>query len=138
MKTNVKRNLIACAIAPVFAFSFGIAAAQNTSGSMNKDTARTLNPNSATPKGNPSAGGPTWDGPMFDRLDKNKDGRISREEADSDPMMKDHWTRLDSANRGSVTREEFDKYSAMNRTLNPNSATPKGNPSAGGPTPMKK
>ena len=128
MSRNLKRKLLATLFVPMLGLSAGSAMAQGTNKGSG-DANRMLNPNSAT--ANPM----TWDKPMFDRLDKNKDGRISREEAEAEPMMKDHWSKLDKANKGMVSREDYDKYSATHRTLNPNSATPKGNPSAGGPAP---
>ena len=69
-----------------------------------------------------------WDKATFDRLDKNKDGNISREEAQADPMLKDSWSKLDAENKGMVSQAEFEAYG---RKLNPNSADPKGAPFSG-------
>ena len=46
----------------------------------------------------------------FDQLDKNKDGQISREEAQANPAVRDAWSKLDASNRGSVSKEEFEKF----------------------------
>ena len=69
-----------------------------------------------------------YDKATFDRLDTNKDGRISREEAQADPMLKDTWSKLDAENKGAVSQAEFEAYG---RKLNPNSADPKAAPFSG-------
>ena len=53
-----------------------------------------------------------WSAETFARLDTNKDGQISREEAQADPMMRDHWNKLDAKNSGRVSRADFDKFGA--------------------------
>jgi len=113
MNTNFKRKLLAGLLAPALALAVGSAFAQ---------TSGTSGTTSTTMSGGAAAGtGAMWNTQHFDRLDKNRDGRISREEAQGDTALTDAWTKLDTANSGSVSREDFDKYA---RTLNPNSANP--------------
>ena len=145
MNPNFKRRLLAGLFVPALGLAVGTALADGTpskttgaaatttsQGSASSGATRDLNPNSANPKGNPST--ISYDAQTFDRLDKNRDGKISREEAEADPMLKSEWSKLDAAKTGSVNREDFEKYG---RTLNPNSANPKVNPSAGD-APVKK
>ncbi|MGI8895752.1 MAG: hypothetical protein ACR2HE_08895, partial [Casimicrobiaceae bacterium] len=72
-------------------------------------------------------GNTSWNAQTFDRIDKNRDGRISKEEAEADAAMKSAWSKLDSTNRGSVSKEEFEKYRTMPTQL--------GKPSAAGSSP---
>src|SRR5688572_7288086 len=113
MNTNFKRKLLAGLLAPALALAVGSAFAQ---------TSGTSGTTSTTMSGGAAAGtGTMWNTQHFDRLDKNRDGRISREEAQGDSALTGAWSKLDTANSGSVSREDFDKYA---RTLNPNSANP--------------
>ena len=54
-----------------------------------------------------------WSGDTFSRLDINRDGMISREEAQADPTIRDAWSKLDPKNTGKVSRADFDKYGSM-------------------------
>jgi len=69
-----------------------------------------------------------WSGESFSRLDTNKDGMISREEAMAEPTIRDAWGKLDPKNAGKVSRADFDKYGmsqpASNQPPNFNSAGP--------------
>ena len=114
MNTNFKRKLLAGLLAPALALAVGSAFAQSsgTTGSQG---------GSAATQGSAAGSGEMWNTQHFDRLDKNRDGRISREEAQGDTALTGAWSKLDTANSGSVSREDFDKYA---RTLNPNSANP--------------
>ncbi|HVF65699.1 MAG TPA: hypothetical protein VNE58_17065 [Casimicrobiaceae bacterium] len=64
--------------------------------------------------------------------------RVSRDEAQAEPTARPRLGKLDTGNRGSVSRDEFDKcVAAMTRTSNPNSSNPKGtgtNPAPGAPS----
>ena len=51
-----------------------------------------------------------WSGETFSRLDANRDGMISREEAQADPTVRDAWSKLDAKNAGRVSRDDFTKY----------------------------
>ena len=53
-----------------------------------------------------------WSGETFSRLDTNRDGMISREEAQAEPTIREAWGRLDAKNAGRVSRADFDKYGA--------------------------
>lgn len=66
-----------------------------------------------------------WDARTFERLDTNNDGMLSTAEAQGDTTMKQHWSKLDSAGKGNVSRADFEDFG---RKLNPNSAYPKGHP----------
>jgi len=141
MNTNFKRKLLAGLLAPALALAVGSAFAQSSgstgsqggssatqgssgSGSTGTTTGTTGSTGSASTMSGGSTGtgtGTMWNTQHFDRLDKNRDGRISREEAQGDNAMRDAWSKLDASNSGSVSREDYDKYS---RTLNPNSSNP--------------
>src|SRR5688500_3955303 len=136
MNTNFKRKLLAGLLAPALALAVGSAFAQSsgttgtqggsdaTQGSAAGGSSSTTGTagSSTTMSGGAAAGtGAMWNTQHFDRLDKNRDGRISREEAQGDSALTSAWSKLDTANSGSVSREDFDKYA---RTLNPNSANP--------------
>ena len=49
---------------------------------------------------------PSWQSTL-QRLDANKDGRLSHEEFDKDAYMKDHFGYLDADNDGYVTQAEY-------------------------------
>jgi len=103
MTKNFKRNLLAGLFVPVLGFSVGTALAQSTA------PAAPVAP--AAMATSPGAMGTTsWNAQTFERMDKNKDGKISREEAQADAAMKDAWTKMDATNRGSISKEEFEKY----------------------------
>ena len=139
MNTNFKRKLLAGLLAPALALAVGSAFAQSsgTTGSQGTSATQGSQAGGSAAKGSTNATGTTsgssamssgssgsstmWNAQHFDRLDKNHDGRISREEAQGDNALRDAWSKLDASNSGSVSREDFDKYA---RTLNPNSANP--------------
>jgi hypothetical protein len=138
MNSNFKRKLLAGLLAPALALAVGSAFAQSSGttgsqggssatqgsaagGSSNTTGAAGTAGSSTTMSGGSAGAGAMWNTQHFDRLDKNRDGRISREEAQGDTTLRDAWSKLDTANSGSVTREDFDKYA---RTLNPNSSNP--------------
>ena len=151
MNTNFKRKLLAGLLAPALALAVGSAFAQSSGttgsqgssatqgsqagGSAAKGSSATGSTNatgststtgsagsSSTMSGGASGGSNAmWNAQHFDRLDKNHDGRISREEAQGDNALRDAWSKLDASNSGSVSRADFDKYA---RTLNPNSSNP--------------
>ena len=140
MNTNFKRKLLAGLLAPALALAVGSAFAQSsgTTGSQGSSATQGSQAGGSAAKGAMNATGTTsgsstmsggtsgssnamWNAQHFDRLDKNHDGRISREEAQGDNALRDAWSKLDASNSGSVSREDFDKYA---RTLNPNSANP--------------
>jgi len=51
---------------------------------------------------------PTFDS-LLEKLDANKDGKLSREEFSKDPTMKDHFGWVDTDNDGIITRTEWDQ-----------------------------
>jgi hypothetical protein len=128
--------------APVYAQSEAGSAAGATSGAQSgsqspsarggSQSSPQVQHGTSSATGTSAAGSSQWDAAAFDRLDTNGDGRISSAEAQADPMMRDHWTRMDSGNRGYVDRSGFEDYG---RKLNPNTAYPKGHPF--GETPKK-
>jgi hypothetical protein len=59
-----------------------------------------------------------WSADTFSRLDTNKDGMISREEAQADATVKGAWSRLDMKNSGKVSRADWDKYSSTQEQSN--------------------
>ena len=44
----------------------------------------------------------------FDRLDRNRDGYISRDEANDAPELQTRFSELDTNNDGKLSREEYD------------------------------
>ncbi len=62
---------------------------------------------SAQPASRP-AQAPSGTDAVFDRLDSNHDGKLSKDEARSEAGMIDMWQRLDTDNDGLVSRAEFD------------------------------
>lgn len=60
----------------------------------------------------------SWDAATFSRLDKNGDGMLSREEAQADPTVGGAWSRLDTTNRGSVSRDDFERYGKTQGSAN--------------------
>jgi hypothetical protein len=100
MNRNFKRKLVVGLFAPVLGLAVGTALAQGTpSGSTDKAPGMSERPAAAS-----------WNAQTFDLLDKNKDGQISREEAQANPALLGAWSKLDASNRGSVSKEEFEKF----------------------------
>ena len=129
MDSNFKRKLIAGLFAPVLGLTVGSALAQSAaSGSGGAQTGSASAPAAAAAGGMTTGTSTMWNSAHFDRLDKNHDGRISKEEADADTTVKGAWSTLDKSNRGSISRDDFNAYG---RTLNPNSANPKANNAPG-------
>ena len=127
MNTKLTRAALVSAIALAFsAPTF----AQSSSGSQGGSNSMQSSPQTPhgtaaatpTPQSTGVTSGHAWNAEGFKRLDKNSDGMISREEAQAEPMLRDHWSKLDKANRGTVDVTTYEQYG---RTLNPNSATPK-------------
>jgi hypothetical protein len=105
MNTLVKTSILAAAL-----FAAGAAVAQSP---QNPPQAPQAAPPQQMQKGftGEHRSGP-WSGESFSRLDTNRDGMISREEAQADPMVRDAWGKLDARNAGRVSRADFDKYGA--------------------------
>ena len=59
-----------------------------------------------------------WSNETFSRLDTNKDGMISREEAQADATVRGAWSKLDAKNAGKVSRAEWDKYGSTQEQSN--------------------
>ena len=103
MDRNFKRKLVVGLFAPVLGLAVGGALAQATpSGSTDKAPGMSEHPAAAG----------SWNAQTFDLLDKNKDGQISREEAQANPALLGAWSKLDVGNRGSVSKEDFEKFRA--------------------------
>jgi hypothetical protein len=88
----------------------------------------------ATPGSPNAARSGMWDAALFDRLDTNKDGKISREEAQADPMVRDAWSQLDAKNAGNISRADFDRFGAARNPANAGTTTTTGNAQNPGPT----
>src|SRR5687767_12850304 len=108
MNTNFKRKLLAGLLAPALALAVGSAFAQSsgttggqggsaaTQGSAAGGSSNTTGTAGAstTMSGGAAAGtGTMWNTQHFDRLDKNRDGRISREEAQGDSALTGAWSK---------------------------------------------
>ena len=124
MKTLHKRSILAVASL----FAIGTAAAQ-TGNTMAPAQGTQSTPPNQTQKGfTGEHRSGVWSGESFSRLDTNKDGMISREEAMAEPKIRDAWSKLDPRNAGKVSRADFDKYAttqpASNQPPDFNSAGP--------------
>jgi hypothetical protein len=53
------------------------------------------------------AANPAPRGSLFDRLDTDRDGYLTREEMDSDEARKGNWISSDRDNDGRISRAEF-------------------------------
>ena len=50
---------------------------------------------------------------QFDRLDSNKDGKLSKSELSSEPALKEDWARIDTNKDDKLDRAEFSKFETM-------------------------
>jgi hypothetical protein len=80
------------------------------SGGMGKGTEMGKGGQMAVPGSPNAARSGMWDADLFTRLDTNKDGKISRDEAQAEPIVRDAWSQLDATNAGSVSRSDFDRF----------------------------
>lgn len=55
----------------------------------------------------PPAGAPVDVGAIFDKLDTNHDGKLTREEAQAHPTVLAHFDDADANHDGVITKEEF-------------------------------
>ena len=127
MNSKLTRAALVSALAVAFAaptFAQSSSGSQGGSNSMQSSPQTPHGTAAATPSPQSTGvtGGNLWTSDHFKRLDKNSDGMISRDEAQADPAMRDHWTKLDKSNKGSVDMPTYEQYG---RTLNPTSAAPK-------------
>jgi EF hand domain-containing protein len=111
MNTNFKRKLIVGVFVPVLGMAVGTALGQGTPAG-STDTSKSTATTKAPGMSERPAAAASWNAQTFDLLDKNKDGQISREEAQADPALLSAWSKLDASNRGSVSKEEFEKFRA--------------------------
>jgi outer membrane protein TolC len=105
MNRNIKSRLLAGLLVPVLGMAVGTALAQTDKPADKPATG--MAPPAAAP-----AAGSALSAQTFDQLDKNKDGKLSREEGQANPAVRDAWSKIDSANTGSVSKEDFEKYRA--------------------------
>jgi hypothetical protein len=73
---------------------------------------------------------PSASASLFDRLDRNKDGYLSREELGSDEAQSRNWIAVDRDRDGRISRAEFNLVSFP-------SAAPQPSAAAGGTLPPK-
>ena len=127
MKTFDKRSMVAAIAATLLAI--GTAYAQNTTQPTGPGTGAATGKGGtmAIPASPNAARSGMWDLELFNRLDTNKDGMISREEAQADPAVRDAWGKLDSKNAGRVGRDEFDRFGHSQSQGMSGSATTPGN-----------
>ena len=68
----------------------------------------TATPNAAVkPPPAPPAGQAVDVGTIFDKLDVNHDGKLSRDEAEAHPTVAAHFAAADTSGDGAVTKDEF-------------------------------
>jgi Ca2+-binding EF-hand superfamily protein len=67
---------------------------------------------------------------LFDRLDRNRDGYLSREELTSDEAMNRNWIAVDRDRDGRISRAEFNLVGVPSQAPQPGAA-------AGGSQPPK-
>jgi Ca2+-binding EF-hand superfamily protein len=60
---------------------------------------------------------------LFDRLDRNKDGYLSREELASDEANSRNWIAVDRDRDGRISRAEFNLVATPPSQLQPSAAT---------------
>jgi len=102
MNSHFKRKLLAGLFVPVLGLTVGTALAQTSDKPADK-------PTTGAPMA-PAAGGAALSAQTFDQLDKNKDGQLSREEAQANPAVRDAWSKIDTTNSGSVSKDAFEKF----------------------------
>jgi hypothetical protein len=110
MKTFHQQPLVVALAATLLAI--GAAQAQNTTQPTGPGTGAVTGKGGtmAIPASPNAARSGMWDIELFNRLDTDKDGMISREEAQAEPSVRDAWGKLDSRNAGRVSRDEFDRF----------------------------
>ena len=119
MSTLDKRTIVATAAAAILAAGTAFAQApattpgQGQSGGQGKGAETGKGGTMAIPASPNAARSGMWDAELFTRLDTNKDGMISRDEAQADTTVRDAWSKLDAKNAGRVSRSDFDKYGAQ-------------------------
>ena len=104
------KTLIAVAVAGAFTVPFA-ALAQGTGGTTTAPSATHPqgNPPAAAPAGSQTSGsGATGEGnASWTKLDKNKDGYISKAEAKGDPELSKNFDKWDLNNDGKLNRAEY-------------------------------
>jgi hypothetical protein len=65
---------------------------------------------------------------LFDRLDRNKDGYLSREELESDEAKSRNWIAVDRDRDGRISRAEFNLVASPASQPQPNAAAGGGRP----------
>jgi hypothetical protein len=85
-------------------------------------------PWSAEPQAGAGAGATATS--LFDRLDRNKDGYLSREELESDEAKSRNWIAVDRDRDGRISRTEFNLVGVPSQAAQPGAA-------AGGSQPPK-
>lgn len=96
-----RKILIAAAVASAFAVPFTASAADN-------DTTRAA-PASKSEKahGSSASGRSTGSAALFDRLDKNQDGFVTRDEARDATELQGRFAEADKDNDGKISRSEM-------------------------------
>ena len=113
---NFDMRILVAAVASAM-LAIGAAHAQTSSGTTSQGTGQYggmgKGGQMAVPGSPNAARSGMWDADLFTRLDTNKDGKISREEAQAEPRVRDAWSQLDATNAGSVSRSDFDRFGQM-------------------------
>ena len=63
--------------------------------------------------------------PSFSALDSNNDGYLSKDEAQSDPSLKDQWAAIDSNGDGHIDKSEFSAFETQGSAKMPESRSGK-------------
>jgi Ca2+-binding EF-hand superfamily protein len=72
--------------------------------------------------GQAGAGASSATASLFERLDRNKDGYLSREELASDEALKRNWIAVDRDRDGRISRTEFNLIGAAPPPAQPSAA----------------
>ena len=116
MRPSFKMKLVAGLFVPALALGAGASFGNDTNKMKGNQPAAT---NTTTPPAasssnmsNSGATGTSSADSTFARLDTNHDGKLSASEAKADPKVERLWKTLDSSNRGSVTKSEFQAHAS--------------------------
>jgi len=108
MTNHTQKSLLALALAAIMATPLAMAqgtVSPTNTASTNASAVQDTLKNPSTSLGKSNAGQKTWE-----ELDANKDGKLSKAEADADASMKALFAKADADGDGTLTPEEYRAY----------------------------